>query len=709
MPLKWFICPDGQRIEYGECLKEGGCRMGDRCAARSYLYLCAQERPWTGKPSCTQLIQGTMAAFLKITKDYAISPDSRAFAINGTKAHKNLENAGAEDEMSELEMKFVDGDISGIADAIETECGRVILSDNKTSGSYKIQKALGIVQYDELTGEVYKTGPRKGEPKTRKMLKRDNEAIDRWEWELQLNFYRVQYDDGVRKKIKELEAAGEVVPPSLRIVDELRLMSIVRDGNTTVARNRGIVRNVYYFRLPIMDDKEVREYFKTKKEALFKALKQGFWDEVCNAKENWDGRKCQNYCEVAEHCRFGKYLARERETEDMVIKGLSEIRRMPRLGKIRLGIKKQKFDSKGDPVIRDGKPVEYPAEIDYFKLDPQTPIEEENKKMIEVFQKLYGKEPKSIKIMFPVEDTAIFFPQFYKWYGGATLKCKGDGEVAVCAKEEFAKGLKVIGKDDMGLPKVVCAGKQCPNYSPRGCTEVGVLQVLLPELPGAGVWQITTGSFHNIVNLNSSIEMIRAMTGRISMIPLTLERREQSIVHDGQARNHYIMHVNMACTLAELQKMAQIDPTKALLELPGADPDPDALDVPTPPDALPSPMDQVETVVGEGGVVETVDKRTGEMTAAEEKKPAAATGGGSAGPVGDGRKELATEIHEGLKSRGLLDKKASNDMPVELGLINEVKAGATKYSDLTLAELEKLKGWLEKAKWNIDSIIIPFA
>ena len=167
--LKWFICPDNERIEVADCLKEGGCRMGTRCATRSYLQLVRRERPWTGKPSTTQLIQGTMCAFLKITRDYATHPDSRAFMIHGTKGHGNLE--GADGEYSFLEERF-DGentDITGIADVLEIELNYAILVDYKTSGSFKVAKALGFYVDEEGTGEFYKSGKRKGEEKTRKV------------------------------------------------------------------------------------------------------------------------------------------------------------------------------------------------------------------------------------------------------------------------------------------------------------------------------------------------------------------------------------------------------------------------------------------------------------------------------------------------------------------------------------------------------------
>lgn len=243
----------------------------------------------------------------------------------------------------------------------------------------------------------------------------------------------------------------------------------------------------------------------------------------------------------------------------MPIKGLSEARRLPRLGKIRLGIKKKSAKS--------GK--EYPAEVDYFILDPQTPSPEENEKLKEEFVKLYGEQPKQIKIMFPVANAEVYFPQFFKRYGKSTsLQCMGDGIEASCATDEFTKDLKVIGKTELGNPKVECAGRGCPYYQAKACSEVGVLQILLPEMPGAGVWQISTGSLNSIININSCIDFIKSACGRAHMIPLTLERREQEITYEGRRGRHWILHINMNFRLKELQQLANIEPERITMQLP---------------------------------------------------------------------------------------------------------------------------------------------
>lgn len=564
MPIKNFICPDAAEILISECLKEGGCRLKNRCASRSYLLMASKERTWTGKPSTTQLIQGTMCSFLKLTHEYSVLPDSRAFMINGTERHASLEKAGAGDEFSLIEEVFNDSDISGIADIIEEENGIRKLMDYKVSGSYKVQKALGWTTIDQETDEIYKNGKRKGERKTIKILVQKPENADVEDWALQLNKYRIEFEKKYNKKISKLQ-----------------VQVCVRDGNTFIARSRGVFRNIYLVNIPIMDDVFILNYFQQKKEALLKALEQGYWNQICSEKENWEGLKCAKYCEVAEFCSYGKFLKENKVSEDEMIKGLSDARRLPRLGKIRLGITK-----------KTDKGVEYPKEVDYFILDPETPIEEQRNKLIKSFESLFGNNPKSIDIMLPVSDRNIVFPQDYKRYGsGSSLKCKGDGEIAIIGDVKFAEGLEQIGKDEMGRIKVRCAGQQCPHYIKKDCSECATLNVFIPKIEGMGVWQITTGSINSIINLNSNLDMIQTVAGRTHMIPLTLERVPQETNHDGKKATHYILKINTDIKLADVQKLGAIDPSKILL-----------------PESI---IDDKDLLLSDGK--ETVDTTTGEI------------------------------------------------------------------------------------------------
>lgn len=217
----------------------------------------------------------------------------------------------------------------------------------------------------------------------------------------------------------------------------------------------------------------------------------------------------------------------------MPINELSNRRRLPRAGTIRLGIKKKHEKS--------GK--EYPVEVNYF-VCPH-PI-----------QQAYGPEPKELPIMFPVEDELIFFPQFYTCYGKGILLCRGDG-----IEGRFWN----FDKGDFDIRKC-----PCEKLEKNECKPVGRLQFLLPEIKGAtGVWQINTSSKNSIIDINSGIDLVRGIVGRVAMIPLIL-KREPIETHriegkDIKKGTHYTMKLDLGVSLMEVQKLGQIPPTRALL------------------------------------------------------------------------------------------------------------------------------------------------
>lgn len=176
--------------------------------------------------------------------------------------------------------------------------------------------------------------------------------------------------------------------------------------------------------------------------------------------------------------------------------GFSENRRIPRLGRIRLGLKKQK-------VRTDGSMVEYPTETDYFVCPPEV-------------HEVYGEKPVEIDIMLPNDDVSIVFPQSLAWFGTSKgLKCKGDGETA-----------ERLNEVTQAWELRTCP---CEHYrnkdNPKGeCTENAILITILPKVSMGGTYQIRTGSYHSVVDLNSALDYIRALIGRISMVPLKLRR-----------------------------------------------------------------------------------------------------------------------------------------------------------------------------------------
>ncbi|QRF24951.1 hypothetical protein FY534_13620 (plasmid) [Alicyclobacillus sp. TC] len=136
----------------------------------------------------------------------------------------------------------------------------------------------------------------------------------------------------------------------------------------------------------------------------------------------------------------------------MPIKGRSDIYRVPRVGKIHLGVKK----------VSDKSGHEYPSAVDYFvvKADDTT-----SEAAAQAFQSVYGDKPREITICFPSDDPDQFFPQWlssYRSVGGRyELFCRGDGEVAY----------RVDGQG--GRVQMPCAYQDCPLYQEKNAKSWG--------------------------------------------------------------------------------------------------------------------------------------------------------------------------------------------------------------------------------------------
>lgn len=204
------------------------------------------------------------------------------------------------------------------------------------------------------------------------------------------------------------------------------------------------------------------------------------------------------------------------------IKGLSDRpRRLPRIGKIRLGVKKKS--------LKSGK--EYPAEVDYFVAP-------------EDVQKVFGEQPKELDIMLPVNSIDILFPQAYKAYGSdERLKCKGDGETALRWTEK--------GQEEITCP--------CDWLENKKCAVRASLMFFIPSVSLAGVFQLDTGSYHNINTINSYLAedgYLMSLIGRNAMIPLKLIREEVKVQHQtdkgSEINKHYLLRLLYSGSLEEI-------------------------------------------------------------------------------------------------------------------------------------------------------------
>ena len=189
------------------------------------------------------------------------------------------------------------------------------------------------------------------------------------------------------------------------------------------------------------------------------------------------------------------------------IAGVSDQRRLPRLGKIRLGVKVPTSGGKSRP-----------SETEHFVVPEEV-------------AKVYGDKPKKLDVMLPVVNQDVVFPVAYKAYKRSGLFCIGNGEFA----ERRQEGEWV----ERPCP--------CPMLEKRECRRSATLSVVLPKVNIGGVYQIVTGSIHSIMDVLSGMDYARALLqGKLAWQPLVLERTEKEITYtdkDGKPkkRKHYTM------------------------------------------------------------------------------------------------------------------------------------------------------------------------
>jgi hypothetical protein len=270
--------------------------MAERCATVPYLRLIGFDRKWNGvTPSAAG--NGPRSLYLKATTDYVIVPNGRVWAAFGTSTHEKLSihrytgNVLSEEKLS-------DNDMAGIPDVLEEDewnDGQYVLTDYKNFGSYKAAKAMGIVSekveetiLDDLGKPVLlKSGKNKGKPKTKQksIIAVDLSKVDLRSEELQLNRYRIFF-----------ESSGFPI-------STIRLQVMVRDGDTYIAKNRGVERNLYIVPVKRLHNKDVLEFYKTLSNEVLQAFSGGV-ARKCNTWESWERRKCEDgWCEVAEACK----------------------------------------------------------------------------------------------------------------------------------------------------------------------------------------------------------------------------------------------------------------------------------------------------------------------------------------------------------------------------------------------------------------------
>lgn len=287
-----FICPNGNRVSITRCLMD--CPNGTRCMFLPTLRAIAKSlNRKINEPTVTELIAGVRETYLKKTTDYAVDPQKVFYAIQGQAVHTINQNQTDGEILSEVRLKdfLTSGKFDLYGKIIDKEDG--VLGDLKVTSSFKLQKALGIYKARVATGEFYKTGARKGQPKYRNELRYDGAKL-LLDWAIQLNYYRIL-----------LEQEGFPVK-------KMYIQAMCRDNSLRIASERGITQSIYIIPINKISNRWILRYFHRKLELYHEAVLDHKLPPVCSNKERWNDRKCLDYCDAREHCPYAQQLKQDK-------------------------------------------------------------------------------------------------------------------------------------------------------------------------------------------------------------------------------------------------------------------------------------------------------------------------------------------------------------------------------------------------------------
>lgn len=203
----------------------------------------------------------------------------------------------------------------------------------------------------------------------------------------------------------------------------------------------------------------------------------------------------------------------------MPIQSVSNSLRMPVIGKIRLGIRKEASSG-----------AQYPSTVEHFVLTDAPEVE-----------KVYGKDPKELDILFPTDNLEQIIPTYYKWYSagvkgkdgsiiGGKLNCYGNGpdEAGTAGVAHHLAKRDPVTRVPPTRP---CLGPKCPDfYAANGqqqCKQSMKVTFMLPMVSWNGVYEIDTTSWHTIRSFHSVLEWVRSLNnGIVKMIPFKIVREE---------------------------------------------------------------------------------------------------------------------------------------------------------------------------------------
>ena len=227
-----------------------------------------------------------------------------------------------------------------------------------------------------------------------------------------------------------------------------------------------------------------------------------------------------------------------------------------------------------------------------------------------------GDTPKKLNIIFPTEEADKFAQQWLRCYSFTQgLVCKGNGVTATRKIDVDTGDIAHSTTGEWAFHDWGCDPDTCVQYLDKQCRRVMNLLFMMPDVPGLGCWQLDTTSFYSIVNINSCLDLIRTICGRISFIPLTLSLEPIEVSPPGITKKTvHVLFIRSEVKLADIQRLALVPPERIML--------PTVQEEEPPDDLFPDQVIKAEAASQEGKEEapppEPVEQKTADDVVAED-------------------------------------------------------------------------------------------
>jgi Recombination directionality factor-like len=181
----------------------------------------------------------------------------------------------------------------------------------------------------------------------------------------------------------------------------------------------------------------------------------------------------------------------------------------PRIGVLR----------KGAPKVSEKQPGKDLG--DHFRLDT------EHADVVEAFVRLYGEKPNHIRCILMHASAGENFSAWKEHHSAGALKRRCDGQTCI-------QRLCSDGRYDFAPTTCVCLTELAGSESKHLCRPVGRLTIIIPELERLGYVLVPTTSIHDIIELQSNLDMAEALRGDLRGIPFILRRQPRKVSMPGE-------------------------------------------------------------------------------------------------------------------------------------------------------------------------------